>query len=97
LSLCPIAKYDSMWLLYDPKLVKLASISGDRRLQGNNRKFRGSKKQHSVPNAHVRSEIKDLEQVRKERQKKANKISNLKGKPSKGKKFNRNGKRGKAK
>jgi len=71
-----------MWLLYDPKLVKLASISGDRRLQGNNRKFRGSKKQHSVPNAHVRSEIKDLEQVRKERQKKANKISNLKGKPS---------------
>ncbi|XP_062173725.1 putative DEAD-box ATP-dependent RNA helicase 29 [Alnus glutinosa] len=73
------------------------SMPGDRRLQGNNRKFRGSKKQHSVPNAHVRSEIKDLEQVRKERQKKANKISNLKGKPSKGKKFNRNGKRGKAK
>ncbi|KAG2243730.1 hypothetical protein Bca52824_094432 [Brassica carinata] len=31
----------------------------------------------SVPNAHVRSEIKDLEQVRKERQEKANKLSYL--------------------
>lgn len=48
-----------------------------------------------MPNAHVRSEIKDLEQVRKERQKKANTISNLKGKSSKGKKFNGKGKRGK--
>ncbi|GLT45837.1 hypothetical protein SLA2020_196400 [Shorea laevis] len=73
------------------------SMSGDRRFQGNNRKFRGGKKQQSVPNAHVRSEIKDLDQVRKERQKKATQISNMKGKPSKGKKFNRNGKRGKSK
>ena len=88
-------KYDSIWLLYDPELLKLASISGGRRFQGNNRKFRGNKQQHSVPNAHVRSEIKDLEQVRKERQKKANTISNLKGKSSKGKKFHGNGKRGK--
>ncbi|KAK4572592.1 hypothetical protein RGQ29_030851 [Quercus rubra] len=68
------------------------SMSGDRRSQGNNRNFRGGKKQHHVPNAHVRSEIKDLEQVRKERQKKANKISFMKSKPSKGKKFNGNGK-----
>ncbi|KAK9993793.1 hypothetical protein SO802_023496 [Lithocarpus litseifolius] len=59
------------------------SISGDRRSQGSNRNFRGGKKQHHVPNAHVRSEIKDLEQVRKERQKKANKISFMKSKSSK--------------
>ncbi|KAK7841174.1 putative dead-box atp-dependent rna helicase 29 [Quercus suber] len=68
------------------------SMSGDRRSQGINRNFRGGKKQHHVPNAHVRSEIKDLEQVRKERQKKANKISFMKSKSSKGKKFNGNGK-----
>ncbi|KAF3964576.1 hypothetical protein ACB098_12G112100 [Castanea mollissima] len=67
------------------------SMSGDRRSQGNNRNFRGGKKQHHVPNAHVRSEIKDLEQVRKERQKKANKVSFMKSKSSKGKKFNGNG------
>ncbi|KFK42107.1 hypothetical protein AALP_AA2G211900 [Arabis alpina] len=34
----------------------------------------------SVPNAHVRSEIKDLDQVRKERQQKANKVSYLQSK-----------------
>ncbi|KAG6671715.1 hypothetical protein I3842_16G017700 [Carya illinoinensis] len=76
------------------------STSGHLRSQGNNRKFKGGKRQHNMPNAHVRSEIKDLEQVRKERQKKANKISYMKnksGKSGKGKKFNRNGKRGKGK
>ena len=54
-----------------------------------------------MPNAHVRSEIKDLEQIRKERQQKANRISYIKNKSSKlkgkGKKFGKNGKRGKAK
>ncbi|KAE8076573.1 hypothetical protein FH972_015213 [Carpinus fangiana] len=79
----------------DGNTEESASMPGGRRFQGNNRKFRGNKPQHSVPNAHVRSEIKDLEQVRKERQKKANTISNLKGKSSKGKKFHGNGKRGK--
>ncbi|XP_059448306.1 putative DEAD-box ATP-dependent RNA helicase 29 [Corylus avellana] len=79
----------------DGNTEESASMPGGRRFQGNNRKFRGNKQQHSVPNAHVRSEIKDLEQVRKERQKKANTISNLKGKSSKGKKFNGKGKRGK--
>ncbi|CAA7013470.1 unnamed protein product [Microthlaspi erraticum] len=48
------------------------------------REGRGSRdgrgKQGSVPNAHVRSEIKDLEQVRKERQQKANKVSYLQSK-----------------
>ncbi|KAL5736527.1 hypothetical protein ACOSQ2_031315 [Xanthoceras sorbifolium] len=66
--------------------------------RGHNRKFRGGKRQqHSMPNAHVRSEIKDLEQVRKERQTKANRISYVKSKSQKGKKFGKNGKRGKAK
>lgn len=64
--------------------------------RGGPRKFKGSKKQHSVPNAHVRSEIKDLEQIRKERQMKANRLAHLKSKSSKkGKQFGRNGKKGK--
>lgn len=70
--------------------------AGGRHLGGNNRKFRGGKnQQRSVPNAHVRSEIKDLDQVRKERQKKADRIAFMKGKTQKGKKFSKNGKRGK--
>ncbi|KAK6277226.1 PREDICTED: putative DEAD-box ATP-dependent RNA helicase 29 isoform X1 [Theobroma cacao] len=80
--------------------AETANSAGDYRLGGNARKFRGNKKsQHSVPNAHVRSEIKDLEQVRKERQKKASKISLMKGKgnKNKGKKSGRSGKRGKSK
>ncbi|TYI39251.1 hypothetical protein ES332_A02G084900v1 [Gossypium tomentosum] len=75
--------------------------SGDYWSRGNGRNFRGNKKlQHSVPNAHVRSEIKDFEQVRKERQKKANnKLSYMKGKANKkkGKNFGKSGKRGKSK
>ncbi|XP_039071409.1 putative DEAD-box ATP-dependent RNA helicase 29 isoform X2 [Hibiscus syriacus] len=79
-----------------------ASSSGDYRSRGYGRKFGGNKKpQHSVPNAHVRSEIKDLEQVRKERQEKANKLSYMKSKANKkkGKNFGRGGggKRGKSK
>ncbi|KAK0604219.1 hypothetical protein LWI29_013272 [Acer saccharum] len=69
------------------------NTSGDHR--GNNRKFRGG--QRSMPNAHVRTEIKNLDQVRKERQNKANRISYVKSKSQKGKKFGKNGKRGKPK
>ncbi|TXG73388.1 hypothetical protein EZV62_001967 [Acer yangbiense] len=69
------------------------NMSGDHR--GNNRKFRGG--QRSLPNAHVRSEIKNLDQVRKERQNKANRISYVKSNSQKGKKFGKNGKRGKPK
>ncbi|KAJ6997997.1 hypothetical protein NC653_014271 [Populus alba x Populus x berolinensis] len=72
------------------------SFSGNRQFRGNDRNFRGSKKQHSLPNANVRSEIKDLEQVRKDRQKKADRVSYMKSKGSKSKKFGKNGKRGKA-
>ncbi|OMO57173.1 hypothetical protein COLO4_35483 [Corchorus olitorius] len=76
-----------------------ANSSGDYQFRGNGRNFRGNKKsQHYVPNAHVRSEIKDLDQVRKERQQKANKISYMKnkGNKNKGKKPGKGGKRGKS-
>ncbi|KAL3528070.1 hypothetical protein ACH5RR_012726 [Cinchona calisaya] len=73
------------------------SLAGPPGVRGYNRRFRGAQKHHSVPNAHVRSEIKDVEQVRKERQKKVNRISYVKNKSKKGKKFNKNGKRGKTK
>ncbi|CAJ2645732.1 unnamed protein product [Trifolium pratense] len=63
------------------------SSRGSYRAGGRN--FRGGKKQHSMPNAHVRSEIKDMDQIRKERQKKANKISHMKNKSAKGKKSGR--------
>ncbi|XP_015582528.1 putative DEAD-box ATP-dependent RNA helicase 29 isoform X2 [Ricinus communis] len=73
-----------------------STFSGDNRLRGNNRKFKGGKKQNFMPNANVRSEIKSLEQVRKERQKKASQMSHMKSKGAGGKKkFGKNGKRGK--
>ncbi|KAL2503648.1 putative DEAD-box ATP-dependent RNA helicase 29 [Abeliophyllum distichum] len=66
-------------------------------LRGDNRRFKGGK-QRLVPNAHVRSEIKDLDQVRKARQKKAERISHLKGsKSKKGKKSGKKGNRGRSK
>lgn len=65
---------------------------------GENGRFRGGRKRHIIANAHVRSEIKDVEQVRKERQTKSNRIAHKKGKSKKGQKFNKNGgKRGRKK
>lgn len=73
-------------------------FAGNRRWQDNRGKSRGSRKQNAVPNAHVRSEIKDFEHIRKERQKKADRISHMKSKSAKGgRNFGKNGKRGKAK
>ncbi|KAM7514735.1 hypothetical protein LguiA_004318 [Lonicera macranthoides] len=75
------------------------SLSGGRGIRGgDNRRFKGGNK-HNIPNAHVRSEIKNNEQVRKERQKKVTQISQTKNnKSKKGKKFGgKNGKRGKGK
>ncbi|KAM7518745.1 hypothetical protein LguiB_017707 [Lonicera macranthoides] len=75
------------------------SLSGGRGIRGgDNRRFKGGNK-HNIPNAHVRSEIKNNEQVRKERQKKVTQISQMKNnKSKKGKKFGgKNGKRGKGK
>lgn len=63
-------------------------------MRGRNGRFRGGK--NLIPNAHVRSEVKNLDQVRKERQKKASKVSSMKGKSKKGNKFGKSGKRGKA-
>ncbi|XP_011074791.1 putative DEAD-box ATP-dependent RNA helicase 29 [Sesamum indicum] len=79
------------------------STSGAARSAGtpgyrvDNRRFKGGKSHKSVPNAHIPSEIKDFEQVRKERQKKADRVSYLKSKNKKGKKFGKSGKRGKGK
>ncbi|GAV92665.1 DBP10CT domain-containing protein, partial [Cephalotus follicularis] len=64
-----------------------------RQFQGNNGKVRGSKNQLPMPNSHVRSEVKEFEQVRKERQQKANRVSFMKSKGTKGNKFGKNGKR----
>lgn len=72
--------------------------AGNHALHGGNWKLRGRRNNRSIPNAHVRSEIKDAEQVRKQRQKKADRLSHLKSKQMKGKKkFGKNGKRGKSK
>lgn len=62
--------------------------------RGGRRNFKGSKKQNSLPNAHLRSEIKDMDQIRKERQQKTNRMSYIKSKSPKGKKSGRNGKKG---
>lgn len=71
--------------------------AGNQRYSGNKRKFGQGKNRHSVPNAHVRPEVKNLEQIRKERQKKANKIQHMKNnKPTRGKKSGKRGNRGKA-
>ncbi|KAK4345074.1 hypothetical protein RND71_035250 [Anisodus tanguticus] len=68
------------------------SLAGGPRGQGGHRNFRGGRNNRSVPNAHVRSEIKDVDQVRKEREKKAQRASYLKTK--KGKKAYKGGKKG---
>ncbi|GMP79638.1 hypothetical protein CsSME_00035106 [Camellia sinensis var. sinensis] len=71
---------------YEGNAEESRSFSGGNGIRGDNRRFKGGKKHWSMPNAHVRSEIKDVEQVRKERQKKATRNSYMKSK-SKGKKF----------
>lgn len=72
-----------------------SNFAGGNNFRGDNRRFKGGRGNRSIPNAHVRSEIKTLDQVSKDRQKKATKASQMKGK-SKGKK-GKNGKRGKPK
>ncbi|XP_022147370.1 putative DEAD-box ATP-dependent RNA helicase 29 [Momordica charantia] len=73
------------------------NTAGNQRFSGNKRKFGPGKNKHSVPNAHVRPEVKNLDQIRKERQKKENRIQHMKNRPSRGKKSGKKGKRGKAK
>lgn len=72
--------------------------AGNQQFSGNKRRFGQGKNKHSVPNAHVRPEVKNLEQIRKERQKKANKIQHMKNnKPTRGKKSGKRGSGRKAK
>ncbi|CAN4087151.1 unnamed protein product [Withania somnifera] len=71
------------------------SLAGGPRGQGGSRNFRGGRNSRSVPNAHLRSEIKDVDQVRKEREKKAQRASYLKSK--KGEKTYKGGKKGRGK
>lgn len=86
----------SKYILMDD-LFKMRLSAGDHKFQRANRNFKGGKKQQALPNANVRSEIKNLEQVRKERQKKADKISYMKSKSAKSKKLGKNGKKRKGK
>ncbi|KAK1361368.1 RNA helicase [Heracleum sosnowskyi] len=71
-----------------------ANITGARGRM-DSRRFKGGKQRQSIPNAHVRSELKNNDQVRKERQKKATKLQQLKSNPKRGKKFGKGGKNGK--
>ncbi|VFR00280.1 unnamed protein product [Cuscuta campestris] len=71
-----------------------SSGAGSGRFQGGRAKF--GRKRHVIPNAHLRPEIKDREQIRKERERKASTKEFLKskssGKNNKGKnKFKRGG------
>ncbi|XP_020259077.1 DEAD-box ATP-dependent RNA helicase 29-like isoform X3 [Asparagus officinalis] len=68
------------------------SRAGGHQARGGNKwQFKGGKNRRSVPNANVPSEIRDPEQVRKERQQKANRVARMKSKPSKGKKLGKKG------
>ncbi|KAL4277472.1 hypothetical protein AHAS_Ahas20G0310600 [Arachis hypogaea] len=68
----------------DGNAQESTSFKGSYRGRGRNFKG-GSKRQQSMPNSHVRSEIKEFDQIRKERQKKADRISHLKSKSAKDK------------
>ncbi|GFP80230.1 putative dead-box ATP-dependent RNA helicase 29 [Phtheirospermum japonicum] len=79
-----------------------STSAGNSGYRGDNRgRSKGGKGNRPIPNAHVRSEIKDLDQVRKDKQKKADRITHLKNSKhgKKGNKFGKNGKgkRGKGK
>ncbi|KAI3744409.1 hypothetical protein L1987_57489 [Smallanthus sonchifolius] len=69
--------------------MESTSLCGGHIMQGG---FRGGHKSRLVPNAHVRSEVKNLEQVRKERQTKATKVVLMKNNPKKKFKGNKFGK-----
>ncbi|GMH00892.1 hypothetical protein Nepgr_002731 [Nepenthes gracilis] len=64
------------------------SLSGGRFNRNNHR---GGRKHRLVPNAHLPSEMKNMEQVRKERQKKAHRMARMKRKSADGRKFGKNG------
>ncbi|KAJ6850356.1 DEAD-box ATP-dependent RNA helicase 29-like [Iris pallida] len=72
--------------------------AGARQFRENNRgNFRGGKNWRSVPNANAPSELRDPEQVRKDRQQKASRISHMKSRTPKGKKSGKRGGKGQKK
>ncbi|KGN66771.1 putative DEAD-box ATP-dependent RNA helicase 29 [Cucumis sativus] len=74
------------------------NTGGNQRFSGNKRRFGQGRNKHSVPNAHVRPEVKNLDQIRKERQKKADKVQHMKNnRPKRGKKSGKRGSKRKAK
>ncbi|MED6198651.1 putative DEAD-box ATP-dependent RNA helicase 29 [Stylosanthes scabra] len=90
-------KVSLKWTNNDGDAQESTGFKGSYRGRGKNFKG-GSKRQQSMPNSHVRSEIKDFDQIRKERQKKAERILHFKSKAgAKGKKFSKNGKKRRAK
>ncbi|XP_026380513.1 putative DEAD-box ATP-dependent RNA helicase 29 [Papaver somniferum] len=68
------------------------SRDSSRGRRGGGRPLRGGTRSRVIPNAHIPSELRDPDQVRKNRQQEANKASF--SKTSRGKKFGRNGKIG---
>ncbi|KAK9111411.1 hypothetical protein Scep_018930 [Stephania cephalantha] len=70
--------------------------SGNHKSTGNhNRMFKAGRGQRNIHNAHVRSELKNPEQIRKKRQQQASKVSYLKSKSAKGKNSGKTRKKGK--
>lgn len=71
--------------------------AGGRQIRGKKWQFEGGRKRRSVHNSNVPSEIRNAEQVRKDRQQKTGRIDRMKNKPSKGNKFGKKGKAPKGK
>ncbi|KAG4991890.1 hypothetical protein JHK87_025347 [Glycine soja] len=78
--------------------VEFLFISGSNCAQHDRgrRNFKGNKKQHSMPNAHVRSELRYGSNSKGEADK-ANRVSYIKSKSTTGKRFGKNGKKRKGK
>ncbi|KAK9110378.1 hypothetical protein Sjap_018438 [Stephania japonica] len=70
-------------------------FSGNHKKGNHNRMFKGGRGQRNIHNAHVPSELKNPEQIRKKRQQKASRISYLKSKSTKGKNSGKTRKKGK--
>lgn len=66
--------------------IKFNRLSaGDNQARGNKRNFMGKNNRKSLPNSNVKSELRDDEEVRKNRQHKATNISRFNTKAAKGK------------
>lgn len=79
---------------FDLLFCSYGSNAGNNQMRGNRRHFKGGRNHFSVPNANAPSELRNMEQVRKNRQHEVSRIARLKNK-SKGNKSHGNKKRGK--